>query len=164
MITVYQNGELHFQNKIYKCAIGRNGIKKKKREGDGCTPAGTYSLGPLYYRSDRIKKLKTYFNTIAIEKNMFWSDDPQSEHYNKLIRFKDSSYENLYKTNHTYDIVLVIKYNIDPIINEKGSAIFIHLAKKDFSPTSGCIALKKKCIFEILEKLNITDKIKIISD
>ena len=112
MITVYKNGELHFQNKIYKCALGRNGIKKKKQEGDGCTPEGTYSLGPLYYRSDRIKKLKTYFNTIPIEKNMFWSDHPQSEHYNKLIRFKDSSYENLYKENHTYDIILVINYNI----------------------------------------------------
>ena len=95
---------------------------------------------------------------------MFWSDDPQSEHYNKLIRFKDSSYENLYKKNHTYDIVLVVNYNINPIINGKGSAIFIHLAKKGFPPTSGCIALKKKCFFEILEKLNITDKIKIISD
>ena len=164
MITVYQNSELHFQNRIYKCAIGRNGIKKNKIEGDGCTPAGKYSLGPLYYRSDRIKKLKTYFNTISIEKNMFWSDDPQSEHYNKLIRFKDSSYENLFKINHTYDIIIVIKYNTDPIIKGKGSAIFIHLAKKNFSPTSGCIALKKKCILEILEKLNITDKIKIISD
>ena len=68
MITVYQNGELHFQNKIYKCALGRNGIKKKKQEGDGCTPEGTYSLGPLYYRSDRIKKLKTYFNTYSYRK------------------------------------------------------------------------------------------------
>ena len=164
MITIYKNGEFHFQNKIYKCALGRNGIKTKKQEGDGCTPAGTYSLGPLYYRSDRIKKLKTFFNTISIEKNMFWSDDPQSKHYNKLIKFKDSSYENLFKMNHTYDIIIVIKYNIDPIINGKGSAIFIHLAKENFSPTSGCIALKKKCIVEILKKLNITDKIKIISD
>ena len=91
MITIYKNGELHFKNKIYKCALGKNGIKKIKQEGDGSTPEGTYSLGPLYYRSDRIKKLKTYFNTVAIEENMFWSDDPQSEHYNKLIRFKDSS-------------------------------------------------------------------------
>ena len=95
---------------------------------------------------------------------MFWSDDPQSEHYNKLIRFKDSSYESLYKKDHTYDIVIVINYNICPIINGRGSAIFIHLAKKDFPPTSGCIALKKKCIFEILEKLNNEDKINIISD
>ena len=163
MITVHQNGKLHFQNKIYKCALGRNGIKKKKIEGDGCTPAGIYTLGPLYYRSDRIKKLRTYFNAIAIEKNMYWSDAPHSEHYNKLIRFKDSSYENLYKINHTYDIVIVINYNINPIVNGKGSAIFIHLAKKDFSPTSGCIALRKECFFEILEKLETTDKIKIIS-
>ena len=138
-------------------------LKKKKIEGDGCTPSGIYTLGPLYYRSDRIKKPKTYFNAIAIEKNMFWSDDPDSEHYNKLIRFKDSSYENLYKINHTYDIVIVINYNINPIMKGKGSAIFIHLAKKDFSPTSGCIALRKECIFEILEKIDITDKIKIIS-
>ena len=163
MITVYQNGELHFHNKVYKCALGRNGIKKRKQEGDGCTPEGTYSLGPLYYRSDRIKKLRTHFNAIAIEKNMYWSDAPHSEHYNKLIRFKDSSYENLYKINHTYDIVIVINYNNKPIISGKGSAIFIHLAKKDFSPTSGCIALRKECIFEILEKLDTTDKIKIIS-
>ena len=86
-----------------------------------------------------------------------------SEYYNKLIRFKDSSYENLYKIDHTYDIVIVINYNINPILNGKGSAIFIHLAKEDFSPTSGCIALRKECIFEILEKLDTTDKIKIKS-
>ncbi len=164
MIIIYKKGELHFKNKIYKCALGRNGIKKKKLEGDGCTPEGTYSLGPLYYRSDRIKKLKTYFNTVPIEKDMFWSDHPQSEHYNKLVRFKDSSYENLYKKNHTYDIVLVVNYNTFPIVKGKGSAIFLHLAKKDYAPTSGCIALKKKCFFEILEKLNINDKIKIVND
>ena len=164
MITVYQSGELHFHNKMYKCALGRNGIKKRKQEGDGCTPEGTYSFGPLYYRSDRIKRLKTYFNPIPIEKDMFWSDYPKSKHYNKLVRFKDSSYENLYKEDHTYDIFLVINYNISPIIKGKGSAIFLHLAKKDFSPTSGCIALKKDCLFRILEKLDINDKIKIISN
>ena len=164
MITIYKNGELHFQNKTYNCAIGKNGIKKRKLEGDGCTPEGTFSFGPLYYRSDRIKRLKTYFDAIPIEKNMFWSDDPLSEHYNKLIRFKDSSYESLYKVNHTYDIILVINYNISPIIKGKGSAIFLHLAKKDFSPTSGCIALKKECFFEILVNLDIKDTIKIVSD
>ena len=164
MITIYKNGELHFQNKIYKCALGRNGIKKKKQEGDGCTPEGIYSLGPLYYRADRIKKIKTYFNTIPIEKDMFWSDYPQSQYYNKLIKFKDSSYENLYKENHTYDIILVINYNLSPIIKGNGSAIFLHVAKKDFSPTSGCIALRKKCLFEILEKLDKNMRIRIVSD
>ena len=164
MIIVYQKGELHFQNKIYKCALGRNGINKKKLEGDGCTPEGIYSLGPLYYRSDRVKKLKTNFKSIPIKRDMFWSDCPQSENYNKLIRFQDVSYEIFYKINHTYDIVLVINYNTDPVIKGKGSAIFLHLAKKDFSSTSGCIALKRKCLLEILEKLETTDKIKITSD
>ena len=70
MITVYQRGELHFQNKIYKCTLGRNGIKKKKQEGDGRTKEGTYSLGPLYYHSHIIKNLKTYFNSIVLEKDM----------------------------------------------------------------------------------------------
>ena len=164
MITIFKSGELHFQNKIYKCALGKNGIKKNKYEGDGCTPEGTYKLGPLYYRSDRIKKLKTYFNTIPIEKDMFWSDHPKSKNYNKLIRFRDSSYESLFRKNHTYDIILVINYNISPIIKGKGSAIFLHIAKKDFSPTSGCIALKKKCLFEILGKLDVNNRIKIVSD
>lgn len=161
MIIVSQKGKLHFNNKIYKCALGRNGVKKNKLEGDGSTPEGTYSLGPLYYRSDRIKKLKTFFKAIPIEEDMFWSDCPQSKYYNKLIRFKDTSYENLYKTDHTYDIVLVLRYNAEPVIKGKGSAIFMHIAKKDFSPTSGCIALKKSSILEILKKLHITDKIKI---
>ncbi len=162
MITVFNNGELHYKNKIYKCALGRNGIKKKKVEGDGCTPEGKFSLGPLYYRSDRIKKFRSCFKFIPIQKNMFWSDCPQSIHYNKLLSFKDTSYEKLYKINNTYDLILVINYNTKPIITNKGSAIFLHLAKKNFSPTSGCIALKKTCFIEILKKLSISDKIKIM--
>ena len=110
-------------------------------EGDGCTPEGIFSLGPLYYRSDRIKKLKTYFNTIPIEKDMFWSDHPKSKNYNKLIRFRDSSYESLFRKNHTYDIILVINYNISPIIKGKGSAIFIHIANiKQYGSLPACMA------------------------
>ena len=93
---------------------------------------------------------------------MFWSDCPQSIHYNKLLSFKDTSYEKLYKINNTYDLILVINYNTKPIITNKGSAIFLHIAKKNFSPTSGCIALKKTCFIEILKKLSISDKIKIM--
>ncbi len=161
MITVFKNGELHFKNKIYKCALGKNGIKKKKLEGDGCTPEGEFSLGPLYYRSDRIKKFKTCFQLIPLKKNMFWSDHPNSIHYNKLLSFKDTSCENLYKKSNTYDLLLVINYNINPIIKNKGSAIFLHLAKKKFAPTAGCIALEKNCFIEILKKLDLSDKIKI---
>ena len=162
MITVFKDGKLHYNNKIYKCSLGKNGIRKEKIEGDGCTPEGEFSLGPLYYRSDRIKKFKSCFKLIPIQKNMFWSDYPYSIHYNKLLSFQDSSCESLYKINNTYDLILVINYNIKPIIKHKGSAIFLHLAKKKFPPTSGCIALNKDCFIEILKKLNVSDKIKII--
>ncbi|MAH89275.1 MAG: transpeptidase [Pelagibacterales bacterium] len=162
MITVFKNGELHFKNKIYKCALGRNGIRKEKIEGDGYTPEGEFSLGPLYYRSDRIKKFKSCHKFIPIQKNMFWSDYSNGIYYNKLLNFKDISFESLYKINSTYDLILVVNYNTKPIIKNKGSAIFLHIAKKNFSPTSGCIALKKICFIEILKKLNVSDTIKIV--
>ncbi len=162
MITVFGNGELHHKNKKYKCALGKNGIKKNKKEGDGCTPAGVFSLGPLYYREDRIKRIDSCFKAIPIKKNMFWSDCPESDHYNQLLRFKDISYESLYKEDNTYDIVLVINYNINPAIKNKGSAIFIHLAKKNFLPTAGCIAITKNSFISILKYLSLADKIKII--
>ena len=126
MITVFRNGEIHYKNKLYKCAIGKNGIIKEKKEGDGFTPAGIFSLGSLFYRSDRIKKINSFFNPIPIKSNMFWSDYPESKDYNKLLYHADISSESLYRKDNTYDIILVINYNINPIIKNKGSAIFIH--------------------------------------
>ena len=98
---------------------------------------------------------------LGIMNSKVWSDDPKSSHYNKLLNFRDTSCESLYRINNIYDLILVINYNIKPIIKYKGSAIFLHLAKKKFSPTSGCVALKKDCFIEILKKLNISEKIKI---
>ena len=94
---------------------------------------------------------------------MFWSDHSQSENYNKLIRFKDFSYENLYKQNHTYDIILVINYNISPIIKGKGSAIFLHINKPNFEGTEGCIAIEKENIIELAKEIDLTTKL-IIKD
>jgi L,D-peptidoglycan transpeptidase YkuD (ErfK/YbiS/YcfS/YnhG family) len=162
MITVFRNGELHYKNKVYRCALGKNGIIKEKKEGDGFTPSGIFSLGSLYYRPDRIKKINSFFKPIPIKSNMFWSDYPDSKYYNKLLYYEDTSCERLHRKDNTYDIILVINYNINPIIKNKGSAIFIHLAKKNFSPTAGCIALKKNCLLDILKYLKTTDKIKIV--
>ena len=87
MILVYKNGLLNYKNKIYRCSLGKNGVTNNKIEGDGRTPLGSFNLGPLYYRSDRIKKINTLLKTIPIEKDMYWSDYPESIYYNKLINF-----------------------------------------------------------------------------
>lgn len=163
MIKVYNNGILYFNNKKYKCKVGKNGISKDKREGDGCTPEGNFSIGPLYYRHDRLSKIPTKIKSLPINKNMHWSDDSNSIHYNKLIYFKDNSCESLYREDQIYDLLLVIKYNVNPIKKKRGSAIFMHLANERFSSTKGCIALKKDCLINILKILRPRSKIHIIN-
>ena len=54
----------------FKCSIGKNGLKKNKFEGDNSTPAGTFSLGPVYYRNDRLDKPNTKLKTLRINKQM----------------------------------------------------------------------------------------------
>ena len=82
---------------------------------------------------------------------MGWCDYPMSKKYNKLIRFPFSgSAEKLFLKKNIYDLLLVISYNTSPIIPHKGSAIFLHLTDKKFSPTKGCVAIKKEDFFKIL--------------
>ncbi len=93
---------------------------------------------------------------------MGWCDDPKSKNYNKLVKLPSKfRYEKLYKKNNIYDIVLVLNYNMKPIIKNKGSAIFIHVATKDYRKTEGCIALKKRDLLKIIKKIKKNTKVKI---
>jgi L,D-peptidoglycan transpeptidase YkuD (ErfK/YbiS/YcfS/YnhG family) len=163
MIIVNKNGTLMHNKKLYKCALGKNGITKNKREGDKKTPAGIFSLGKIFYRKDKIENLKTKRKKVIIKKNMAWCDDPENKSYNKLIFTNDKSKEKLFRKDNLYDIIIVINYNIRPVKKNKGSAIFIHLARKNYSGTMGCIALNKKDLIEILKSLKNNEKIKIIA-
>tara|TARA_B100000029_G_scaffold511246_1_gene604769 strand:- start:1445 stop:1939 length:495 start_codon:yes stop_codon:yes gene_type:complete len=145
------------------CSVGKGGIRKKIKEGDKITPKGTYYLGKVYYRSDRIKNFRTRLNRKIIKKNMGWSDDPNSKNYNLQININKNykySYERLYRNDHKYDLIIPVKYNSRKPIKNKGSAIFLHLTK-NYKPTNGCIALKKKDFFVLLNLINKKTKIKI---
>ena len=161
MIIVNKNGTLMHNKKLYKCALGKNGITKSKREGDKKTPAGVFSLGKVFYRKDKIKSLKTKLKKVIIKKNMAWCDDPENKSYNKLIFTNDKNKEKLFRKDNLYNIIIVINYNIRPIKKNKGSAIFIHLARKNYSGTMGCVGLNKKDLIEILKTLKKNTKIKI---
>ena len=114
-----------------KCAVGKRGINFKRKEGDLITPKGKYKIKFILYRKDRVRKIQSKIKKIAIVKNMGWCDDPRSKNYNKLIKLPtEYSCEKLYKKENIYDIILVLNYNMNPIIKNKGSAIFIHVAKK----------------------------------
>ena len=113
------------------------------------------------FRKDRISDLKSKLLTVPIRKNMGWCDDPKSKKYNKLVKFPfNYSSEKLYRTDNIYDIILVLNYNFNPIIFNKGSAIFIHVARKNYKRTAGCIAVNKrdlKRIIEIISKKTIVN-------
>ena len=155
---------LTYKNYKLKCALGKRGIGYKKKEGDLITPVGKYKIKYILYRKDRIKKIYSKIRTIVIKKNMAWCNDPESKDYNKLIKLpSDFSFEKLYKKENIYDIVLVLDYNMNPIIKNKGSAIFIHVAKKNFKKTEGCIALRKIHLLKIINLLESNTKVKIVN-
>ena len=138
-----------------KCAIGKRGIGNKKREGDKITPKGKFKIKTILYRKDRVSSFKSKITKLSIKKDMGWCDDAKSKKYNKLIGlpFKGSA-EKLYRKDNTYDIILVLNYNLNPIRKGKGSAIFIHVARKNYRNTLGCIAVSKKNLKKIIKKSN----------
>ncbi len=95
---------------------------------------------------------------------MGWCDDPNSKKYNKLIKLPFKySYEKLYKKENVYDILLVLNYNMKPVKKNKGSAIFIHVAKNNFKKTEGCVAIKKNKLLKIVRELKSNTYVKILN-
>ena len=147
---------LTYQNNKVKCAIGKRGIGKKQKEGDQITPRGTFKIKNILYRKDKINYIRSVIKKTPIKKNMGWCDDPKSKDYNKLIKYPfNYKSEKLYRPKNIYDIILVLDFNMRPIKKNKGSAIFIHISNNKYSPTQGCIAIKKK---ELLKLIDFIDK------
>ena len=155
-----KNKFLYFKDYRIKCSIGKRGLTKKKVEGDLKTPKGNFYFKFLLYRADRIKNFHTKLRKVKIRKNFGWCDDPKSIFYNKLIYFPfNGSAEKLYLKKNNYDLILVINYNTNPILKNKGSAIFLHLASKKFKSTKGCVAIQKRDFLKILPMLNNNTKL-----
>ena len=162
MKLVVKNGFLTYQNHKYKCSIGYNGLTNDKSEGDGCTPIGTFKINKILYRPDKINNYKFNLDSEIIEKKNGWCDDIESDLYNQKINFPfNQSAEHLYRNDDLYDIVCVIDFNLNPIIRGKGSAIFLHVASEDYSPTHGCVAIKKNDLLKLAINLDIDSTITI---
>ena len=160
MIIINKSGYLKYKNLKFRCALGKAGIGKKKIEGDNITPKGTFNIVKIYYRADRVKEIPSKFRLIKITKKMGWCDDPNSKDYNQLIKLPIKyTYEKLYRKDSVYDLLIVLNYNIMPTIKNKGSAIFIHVARKNYKKTSGCIALKKNHLTKLIKAIKKGTKV-----
>ena len=145
-----------------RCAIGPAGIAAKSAEGDGVTPRGVFPLRQIFYRADRIAKPDSFLPVRAMEPDDGWCDAPADANYNRLVKLLyPASAENMWRDDHLYDLVAVVGFNDDPVVAGKGSAIFLHLAKPDYLPTAGCVALSEADLRAALAQLRPGDKIRI---
>lgn len=146
---------LHVAERRYRCAIGKSGFSGDKREGDGCTPLGSFVLRECWYRPDRIGTPQTRLPLHIIHETDGWCDDPRSAEYNRHILIPPpvgASYEHLWRDDGVYDLIVPLGYNDDPVVPGKGSAIFMHVAKPDYAGTEGCVALALNDLLEILRE------------
>ena len=153
---------LQIDDFYFKCCIGKNGVTKRKREGDYKTPLGIFNIEELYFRKDKIKKPRTSLVVIEIKKNMGWCDDINyPDKYNRLIKINHNiKHEKLLRDDDKYDLLIPISYNRKNTKVGLGSCIFMHLTR-DYKPTAGCIALKKKDFLIMLKLIKRNTKIKI---
>ena len=145
-----------------KCCIGKSGISSFKKEGDFATPKGIFELGLLYFRKNRIKPPKCKIKKKIIKNTMGLCNDSKSKKYNQEIRFPfKHGAEKLYRKDEIYDLFINIKYNCSPVVKNKGSAIFLHIASKNYRPTKGCVGISKNDFLKILPLINSNTKISI---
>lgn len=135
-------------------ALGRGGIIANKREGDGGTPKGTFRPRRLWWRADRHPRPHTFLPIRAIRPEDAWCEDPESRHYNQPVRLdRDHGGDRLKRDDHLYDFIIEIDHNSRPRVAGLGSAVFLHLARENFSPTAGCVSMTKSAMLRLLRRL-----------
>lgn len=153
MILVNAPSALRFGAREFRCAIGRGGMRQAstKREGDGASPMGIWRLWRVLYRADRVRPPPSRLPTEKLAPDDGWCDAPDHPAYNRKIRFPfAASAETLWRDDHVYDYIGILSHNGWPVIPGAGSAIFLHLARPDWAPTEGCIAVTQDSFEHIL--------------
>jgi L,D-peptidoglycan transpeptidase YkuD (ErfK/YbiS/YcfS/YnhG family) len=125
------------------CALGPAGIVRRKREGDGGTPAGRFALLWGFYRPDRKRPPAGGVAMRVLRRDAGWCEDPRSSCYNRPVRLPfASNVDSMWRADNLYDLTFVLDYNYSRRRNGAGSAIFFHLARPGLTPTAGCVAIK----------------------
>jgi len=148
----------------WRCTLGAGGIREDKVEGDAATPVGEFPLRRIYFRNDRVVLPKTGLPARPINEHDGWCDDPRAPTYNRLVHIpNDWSHEKMWREDGLYDLVVVVGYNDDPPEGEWGSAIFLHIAREDYSPTQGCVAFARDDLLELLPLLTRDTRLRVLS-
>ena len=137
-------GKFYTHEHSVRCAIGKGGVRpaSDKREGDGASPLGIWPIRYVFYRPDRLSPPETALKLVPLSPDDGWCDDPMSAQYNQYVKLPFApSHEKLWRDDHVYDVIVILGHNDDPAVSGMGSAIFMHLARADYSGTEGCVAV-----------------------
>ena len=149
-----QRGWLTVDHTTIPVALGRGGIKANKREGDGATPRGVFHPIRLWWRADRHPRPRTHLPARIISPFDGWCEDPRDRRYNQPIRLdRGTDGDRLARADHLYDFIIEIDQNTRPRIAGRGSAVFLHLARENWGPTAGCVAMRKSAMLRLLKRL-----------
>ena len=155
-------GLLTYNDLAFDCALGKGGITPAKREGDHASPEGRFALRKLLYRADRVAKPETRLPAQEIGPHDGWCDDPDHEAYNRPVRLPfGARHEILWREDALYDLVVILGHNDDPVVKGAGSCIFMHVAREDYGPTEGCVALEKTDLLTLLAVIESDTAIRI---
>lgn len=161
-IVVFPDSRMILGTLRLRCALGAAGVTGVKREGDKATPAGRFPLRRVLYRPDRLAAPQTALPVAPIRPQDGWCDAPGDPRYNEPVTLPyAASHERLWRDDRLYDIVVILGYNDAPPIAGKGSAIFLHVARPDYAPTEGCVALALADLEAVLARCGPGDSIHI---
>jgi L,D-peptidoglycan transpeptidase YkuD (ErfK/YbiS/YcfS/YnhG family) len=162
ILLSYSAGRLTWPGGETRAACGRGGVRADKREGDGASPEGTFPLLYGFYRADRIARPTSGLAMTALQPDDGWVDEPADPNYNRPVKLPyPASHEEMWLADSLYDLVVVIGYNMEPVVPGRGSAIFLHVARPDFAPTAGCIAIERQVLVGLLGLLGPGSRITI---
>jgi L,D-peptidoglycan transpeptidase YkuD (ErfK/YbiS/YcfS/YnhG family) len=164
IFTAFADGWMELPGRLARCALGLAGVIAggAKREGDAASPAGLWPLRRVLWRPDRGPAPATRLASRPIAQDDGWCDDPGDGAYNQPVRLPyPASAEPLWRDDRVYDVVVVLGYNDAPVVPCAGSAFFLHLARPDYAPTQGCVALAYGDLAHLLSLARPGDAIRI---
>lgn len=157
-------GVLTYGNLSFPCVLGRSGRRAAKREGDGATPIGSFAIRDAFYRPDRQRRPATGLKLARLRPDDGWCDAANDRNYNRAVQHPyPASAERMWRQDRLYDLVVVLGYNDRPRIAGRGSAVFMHVAAPDMTPTEGCVALRPEDLRKLLKALRPNTVLKVAS-
>jgi len=151
-------GRLRFGDLDMACTIGRSGAcaATDKREGDGCTPLGSWPIRAVLLRPAKVSATDITLPWRWTHAGDGWSDDPADPAYNRPVRLpRPLSTESLQRSDDAYDVIVILGHNDAPPVPGMGSAIFFHLSEG--RPTAGCVAVDRDDMLRLLPLLSPGD-------